>query len=245
MVIAVPLLLLGGCFAVVVSAAGNGADQVQKAISDLTPAPMRQKETKAAAHAVVFQAEGHDGATKAGNVTYSIAFQIKQQAAVPLPYSKTVKVADTDSSLSLWVQNGDAEGSVTCRIKVDGKTIREDTIEGPYRVCRVQANSLNETPQAVKEPTRAEPTAKAEQPTAKATSEEVVALPNVVGMNLQKAQDTMQASGFYFLDDQDDTGRHRLQIYDRNWVVTRQEPTAGRKVPVDTKVVLWAKKYGE
>jgi exonuclease VII large subunit len=70
-------------------------------------------------------------------------------------------------------------------------------------------------------------------------------LPNVVGMNLQAAQDKMQAAGFWFLDDQDSTGQHRLQIFDRNWVVTRQVPAAGQKVPVETKVVLWAKKYGE
>ena len=70
-------------------------------------------------------------------------------------------------------------------------------------------------------------------------------MPNVVGMNLQAGQDTMQAAGFYFLDDQDDTGQHRFQIYDRNWVVTRQEPRAGRRVALTTKVVLWAKKIGE
>lgn len=70
-------------------------------------------------------------------------------------------------------------------------------------------------------------------------------LPDVVGMNLQKGQDTMQAAGFYILDDQDATGRNRLQVFDRNWVVTRQVPPAGKKVPLDTRVVLYAKKIGE
>jgi hypothetical protein len=70
-------------------------------------------------------------------------------------------------------------------------------------------------------------------------------LPNVVGMNLQQGQDAMQAAGFYLLDDQDAGGQNRLQVYDRNWVVTRQTPAAGRKVPTDTPVVLYAKKYGE
>ncbi|WP_327086699.1 PASTA domain-containing protein [Nonomuraea sp. NBC_01738] len=70
-------------------------------------------------------------------------------------------------------------------------------------------------------------------------------LPNVVGINLQAAQDLLQERGFYLLDDQDATGRHRLQIYDRNWVVVRQTPASGRTVTTDTKVVLWAKKYGE
>ncbi|WP_207621152.1 PASTA domain-containing protein [Streptosporangium minutum] len=70
-------------------------------------------------------------------------------------------------------------------------------------------------------------------------------LPDVVGMNLQEGQDTMQAAGFYALDDQDSTGQGRLQIYDRNWVITKQDPAAGRKVATDTPVTLYAKKYGE
>ncbi|MFD9939535.1 PASTA domain-containing protein [Nonomuraea sp. NPDC059023] len=70
-------------------------------------------------------------------------------------------------------------------------------------------------------------------------------IPDVVGMNLQAAQDTMQAAGFYFLDDQDATGQDRLQIYDRNWVVTRQTPAAGRKADPATRITLWAKKHGE
>jgi hypothetical protein len=78
----------------------------------------------------------------------------------------------------------------------------------------------------------------------KSTPERKV-LPNVVGMNLQQGQDAMQASGFYILDDQDATGQNRLQVYDRNWVVTKQTPAAGRKVPTDTPVILYAKKYGE
>jgi hypothetical protein len=55
----------------------------------------------------------------------------------------------------------------------------------------------------------------------------------------------MQAAGFYLLDDQDATGQGRFQVYDRNWVVTRQSPTAGRKVSLDTKITLYAKKIGE
>jgi hypothetical protein len=70
-------------------------------------------------------------------------------------------------------------------------------------------------------------------------------LPDVVGMNLQKGQDTMQAAGFLLLNDKDATGQNRLQVYDRNWVVTKQSPAAGRKVPVDTLITLYAKKIGE
>ncbi|RJL34095.1 PASTA domain-containing protein [Bailinhaonella thermotolerans] len=71
------------------------------------------------------------------------------------------------------------------------------------------------------------------------------ALPDVVGMNLQEAQDTMQAAGFFVLNDKDATGKNRFQVNDRNWVVTRQEPPAGEEVPPETPVTLWAKKIGE
>lgn len=67
-------------------------------------------------------------------------------------------------------------------------------------------------------------------------------LPNVVGMGLQDAQDAMQAAGFWFLRDKDDTGQDRFQIFDRNWVVTRQSPEAGKKVSAASFVTLYAKK---
>lgn len=70
-------------------------------------------------------------------------------------------------------------------------------------------------------------------------------LPDVVGMNLQEGQDTLQAAGFYVLNDKDATGRNRLQVFDRNWVVTEQSPAAGRRVSTDTLITLYAKKIGE
>ncbi|MGN9845287.1 PASTA domain-containing protein [Nonomuraea sp. H19] len=70
-------------------------------------------------------------------------------------------------------------------------------------------------------------------------------LPDVVGMNLQEGQDTLQAAGFYVLNDKDATGQNRLQVFDRNWVITKQSPAAGRKVSTDTLITLYAKKIGE
>lgn len=70
-------------------------------------------------------------------------------------------------------------------------------------------------------------------------------LPDVVGMNLQEGQDTLQAAGFYVFNDKDATGQNRLQVFDRNWVVTKQSPAAGRRVSTDTLITLYAKKIGE
>jgi hypothetical protein len=70
-------------------------------------------------------------------------------------------------------------------------------------------------------------------------------VPNVVGLNHQLAQDTMQAAGFYFLTEEDATGQGRLLINDRNWVVVSQAPAAGTHAPPDTKITLRSKKIGE
>ncbi|MET8673556.1 hypothetical protein G6W47_27910 [Streptomyces sp. CAI-21] len=69
-------------------------------------------------------------------------------------------------------------------------------------------------------------------------------LPGMVGENLQFAQDSAQAAGFYVLDDQDASGLGRLQVMDRNWTVCSQEPGPGT-YPVDTKVTFYAVKTGE
>ncbi|MEV0758267.1 PASTA domain-containing protein [Streptosporangium sp. NPDC050280] len=97
-------------------------------------------------------------------------------------------------------------------------------------------------------PTLIEETEETEEKEEKEEKEEAVekkVLPDVVGMNLQEGQDTMQAAGFYILNDKDATGQNRFQVYDRNWVVTKQTPAAGRKVAVDTLIILYAKKIGE
>ncbi|MER5937019.1 PASTA domain-containing protein [Streptomyces sp. NPDC001928] len=69
-------------------------------------------------------------------------------------------------------------------------------------------------------------------------------LPDLVGQDLQAAQDAAQAAGFYVLDDQDASGQDRLQVFDRNWTVCSQDPEAGTH-PTDTAVTLYAVKDTE
>ena len=76
-------------------------------------------------------------------------------------------------------------------------------------------------------------------------SARVGVVPNVVGVNHQLAQDTMQAAGFYFLTEEDATGQGRLLVLDRNWVVVSQVPAGGTTVPLETKILLRSKKVGE
>ncbi|WP_350274958.1 PASTA domain-containing protein [Kribbella sp. HUAS MG21] len=70
-------------------------------------------------------------------------------------------------------------------------------------------------------------------------------MPDVVGVNHQLAQDTMQAAGFYNLAEEDASGQGRLLIVDRNWVVVSQQPKAGTRAPADTTIILRSKKMGE
>lgn len=79
---------------------------------------------------------------------------------------------------------------------------------------------------------------------ASAAEPETATLPNLVGQDLQAAQDAAQAAGFYVLDDQDASGQNRLQVFDRNWTVCSQEPAAGTH-PTDTAVTLYAVKDDE
>ncbi|GLX03335.1 hypothetical protein [Microbispora sp. NBRC 16548] len=138
------LLLLGGCFAVVVVAANKGAEEVNKAISQLTPFPSFPVDADGPKHEVVFEAEGDGGADSASNITYTSGFDLKQEAGVSLPFTKSRQLAEGTPIVSLWVQNAADQGTVTCRIKVDGKTVRQAKSTGPYGVCRVQVNSLGE-----------------------------------------------------------------------------------------------------
>ncbi|GAA3911628.1 hypothetical protein GCM10023084_74610 [Streptomyces lacrimifluminis] len=73
---------------------------------------------------------------------------------------------------------------------------------------------------------------------------ETATLPDLVGQNLQAAQDEAQAAGFRVLDDQDASGENRLQVFDRNWTVCSQDPEPGTH-PTDTPVTLYAVKEDE
>jgi hypothetical protein len=70
-----------------------------------------------------------------------------------------------------------------------------------------------------------------------------IVVPNVVGKDLQFAQDTMQAAGLYHLTSHDSTGQGRSQVLDRNWQVTDQTPPAGSTVAGDQLIDLGARKF--
>ncbi|GGS18102.1 PASTA domain-containing protein [Actinokineospora fastidiosa] len=73
-------------------------------------------------------------------------------------------------------------------------------------------------------------------------SADALPVPDVVGMEHQRAQDTLQAAGFFHLAEEDATGQGRLLVSDRNWVVVSQDPPAGAVVPASDRILLRSKK---
>jgi hypothetical protein len=89
------------------------------------------------------------------------------------------------------------------------------------------------------------PTKSAIPPASSGAAADTAALPDVVGMNHQSAQDALQAAGFYYLTEEDATGQGRLLVSDRNWVVVEQIPAAGTMVAKTEKILLRSKKKGD
>ena len=69
-------------------------------------------------------------------------------------------------------------------------------------------------------------------------------MPDVVCMNLQDAQDTIQTTGVFFSRSRDATGEGRHQIIDSNWQVVAQAPAPGTPIG-EFEAVLDVVKYGE
>jgi hypothetical protein len=70
-----------------------------------------------------------------------------------------------------------------------------------------------------------------------------VTVPNVVGMDLQSAQELLFPR--LRTTSEDATGQGRRQFVDRNWVVVRMDPPAGTLVPRFTDITLYVVKPGE
>lgn len=69
-------------------------------------------------------------------------------------------------------------------------------------------------------------------------------MPDVVGMNLQDAQDKIQSLGVFFSRSEDASGAGRAQVLDRNWIVVGQTPEPGVLIG-EGDALLRVKKIGE
>lgn len=77
------------------------------------------------------------------------------------------------------------------------------------------------------------------------TPEAKFTMPQVVGMNLQSAQDLLQLKGSYILDQVDHKGLLRVQVLDSNWKVCKQSPASGKVILASTVVTLSSVKLTE
>jgi hypothetical protein len=69
-------------------------------------------------------------------------------------------------------------------------------------------------------------------------------MPDVVCMDLQRAQDTIQAAGVFFSRSHDATGLNRWQLVDSNWQVVAQSPAPGTSFG-EGEAMLDVVKFGE
>ncbi|MBX6390658.1 MAG: hypothetical protein IRZ08_16965 [Frankia sp.] len=146
----------------------------------------------------------------------------------------------------LWVVLGVvAVVFVSCTALIAGSADDEPSA-GPAPAA-VAAPSATQTSVVVAPPSAVQeavptPTEQPVPPPASAEPELVV-VPDVVGNDLQSAQETLfpplRSTSI------DATGQGRLQMWDRNWVVVRQDPPAGTQVPELTDVKLYVVKEGE
>ena len=70
-----------------------------------------------------------------------------------------------------------------------------------------------------------------------ASAEPSWTMPNLIGMDLQGAQDVIQSvtrGAVWFSSSTDLTGRGRAQLSDRNWQVCTSTPPPGARFTVDT-----------
>jgi hypothetical protein len=72
-------------------------------------------------------------------------------------------------------------------------------------------------------------------------------MPNLIGHDLQGAQDAIQSltsDAVWFSGSTDLTGKGRMQIDDRNWVVCTSTPAPGASFTTDTKINFGVVKKG-
>ncbi|WP_203978223.1 MmpS family transport accessory protein [Planotetraspora silvatica] len=94
-------------------------------------------------HEVTFEVTGSGGAKTARYLSYSVGFGTTQQSDVPLPFSTTASAEDDVHALSLLMQSDDTEGTITCRIKMDGKIVGEEKANS-FGSCQVEVDGLGD-----------------------------------------------------------------------------------------------------
>lgn len=70
-------------------------------------------------------------------------------------------------------------------------------------------------------------------------------MPDLRGMDVQLAQDTMQSIDVWAFVKHDATEKDRVMVWDRNWIVVRQDPRPCTYVDGSATVTVWANRRGD
>jgi beta-lactam-binding protein with PASTA domain len=135
--------------------------------------------------------------------------------------------------------------SVAPRITVDRTCDTDDALD-PATADEEQVSGNDAADTAAEDTTTASPTKrtkKKRQPVASVP--ETFMMPSLVGVNLQEAQNLLQARGSFLLTQTDGAGQGRFQMLDLGWKVCAQDPAAGTETDILTLVELITVKLSE
>jgi PASTA domain len=121
---------------------------------------------------------------------------------------------------------------------------------GSSETVTVTEESATPPPETVTQRVEPRPRKKKSNPASPTQPEETggggaAVVPDLVGVDHQLAQDTLQAAGFYLIDETDCSGDDRLLLWDRNWVVVEQDPPGGTSASTDDTITLCSVKDDE
>jgi hypothetical protein len=146
-VILVVILLFGGCLALI----GGAANEVDKAISSATNTPM-ETPTPAAPGGGAPAETDSDDAPASGTVVYEVTSDSgtannityfgedgnqSQETGAALPWRSKEFDKSKTTLKTVTAQNG-GDGTITCKIIVDGKVQTENSSNGQYAVVTCQ-----------------------------------------------------------------------------------------------------------
>lgn len=135
--------------------------------------------------------------------------------------------------------------STAPRITVDRSCDAGDALEPEADAQEAPEDDVDETedptPAAAPKPVEK----KKKKRRASAAAAETFVMPALVGMNLQRAQNQLQARGSFILTQTDGTGEGRFQMLDYGWKVCAQDPAAGTVTDIVRMVELVTVKLHE
>ena len=111
---------------------GPGVDD--NAGTSTSPDSHQGSKKAASGHSITFEVTG-DGVDTANNITYGVGGNSSQDNGASLPWKKSSTAQDSFLMVDLVAQSGsDGNGSISCKITVDGKVLVENTSRGSYAV---------------------------------------------------------------------------------------------------------------